>query len=1001
MYSHTGPNPCLHNNKRFVFHTNLNKLLSDVKRFPPSTNPCLKCSQKKRSCICDAINSGVGRTPRYEIAELRETKSMLNDLRDSLNDVDMEKWSTHTKLLDNTSLVTKHLSEIKLNVNGKSEQGVELITNAWLKLYEMLEFYNLVEYLKPNFKTEGGVLTSFHISECPGGFVAALNHNLKSKNYSGHLKWFATSLNPYYEGNDPNVVLAEDILFRETYQNWLLGYDNSGNITRSCNIEFIWDHISRPSRHNKAKTPILVDLVTADGSFNCQFDPNNQERLTSSLKFAEVVCALGLLRVGGCFILKMFNLFEECSLSIFTLLALCFKKIEVYKPFLSKESNSEVYVICLNFNGITSILLSSLCKFVDQYSNEKNTMSIFPREWVPSGFRAEFVDCSKLFAENQWRNLRNALSLYKTTLNENPYYKDKREFANIFIKQFKIGPISPESRLVKRAQFGQFLISGKDTCSLGHLEKKYFPKFQDRKEYHSLYETLQMKRRNNKKNNEVYLCLSPDSEELYSKSVKDVVKYIQKNRPKGSLEREEGALEMKFKLDEDVHESLLDDLKNQRYMKENWFSVGNLESEEFKFSFFCSNDTLFELMYLRSYCFKSIPVTTVQECIMKSSSYGEALTDLNSFPNSTMVHLALIFKNHLNLKNYRYYLEITSNTSQQFPSISLLKRYGIAGSLIYNHAPAKPDGEAKREAEGDEDEQSNLFVFDNLFELHTILSNFPGDGTVELCYEYDYSNLLSTGQSYKTLIGEILESNLKRNCNFIFCDTGDNRSYRELLHKELNAKVTMVAQLIQSLNCLSDNGDMVIRVFTVFSRFTVGILCCLATVFDSVYLCKPESVVSWSQETFVVCKNYKDKDNSICRHFFQFLWEVLSSHKKNNQSLLQIIKPFHFTTIAKKLYEFNNLLLNNELYDLMNKNDVFEDYLSSSKEFINRHKLLDLLYPQKLLENNTDVQLLKLQYNNDVVNTNNMKRKRVETPIESESEPEPDSPIWSSDNEDQ
>ncbi|XP_954870.1 uncharacterized protein TA05485 [Theileria annulata] len=1001
MSSQSGLNQTLYNNKRFVFRSNLNRLFSDTKKFPPSSNPCSKCILKKKPCICHIINSSVGsyvtegidsqiwyRTKRYEIDELNETKCMLNDLRNVLNDVDLEKWSTHTKLLDNTTLVIKHLADVlflhtlyilKLNVNGRNESGVELVTNAWLKFYEILEVYKLVEYLKPNFKTEGGTLTSFHISECPGAFIASLNHNLKSKNYNGELKWYATSLNPYYEGNNHNVVLAEDILLKETYQNWLLGYDNSGNITKSS---------------------------TADGSFNCQFDPNNQELLTSPLKFAEVVCALGLLRVGGCFIIKMFNLFEEPSMSIIALLSLCFKRLEVYKPFLSREANSEVYVICLDFNGITSILLSSLCKFVDKYSNNQNNVSIIPKEWIPAGFRAEFVDCAKMFAEIQFRSLRNALSLYKTVLNENPYYKEKREFANAFIKHFNIVPISPELRLVKRAQFGEYLISGKDTCSLGHLDKNYFSKFEERQGYHNLYNSLQKKRLENKASKDIYLQISDgDNVEEYGRSIREVVDFVNKSKVKLLENKADSGdrVELLLKLDEEVFESLLDDLKNQRYLKENWFGIGNMNCEDFKFSFFCNNDLLFYLIYLKSHCCSKIPLTTLQECLEKSSSYGEALTDLNSFPNSSTIHLAFIFKNFLNVNRYKYYLEITSNDFQQFPSISLLKCYNITGSILYNQMNHTSDGNSNSHVNSYPDNVnnvngSNLFIFENIFELQTILNNFPGDGNVELCFEFNYYNLFNSNQSYKSLIGEILESNLKRNCDFIFCDLYNNVNYRELLYKELNTKYILVAQLIQALNCLNDNGDLVLRIFSMFTRFTVGILCCLSTVFDQVILYRPESVVNWSQELFVICKNYKDKDNSICRHFFQCLWDALALHHKTQQTLLQIIKPFHFTTIAKKLYDFNNLLLNNELCELLNKEAVIKEHLTGSKEFLNKFKLLDILYPNKLSDH-SDVQLLKLQYMNETSCTvNNFKRKMTHSPQVTESESESNSPIWSDDN---
>jgi hypothetical protein len=61
-------------------------------------------------------------------------------------------------------------------------------------------------------------------------------------------------------------------------------------------------------------------LVTADGSIDCQENPNEQEAATASLHYAELIAALGLLAVGGTAFLKAFTIFEH---STFSLLYIC------------------------------------------------------------------------------------------------------------------------------------------------------------------------------------------------------------------------------------------------------------------------------------------------------------------------------------------------------------------------------------------------------------------------------------------------------------------------------------------------------------------------------------------------------------------------------------------------------------------------------------------------------------------------------------------------------
>ena len=52
---------------------------------------------------------------------------------------------------------------------------------------------------------------------------------------------------------------------------------------------------------------------------------------------------------GGNFVVKMFTMFESETVCMLYLLSICFHQIEVFKPATSKEGNSEVYVVCCNF----------------------------------------------------------------------------------------------------------------------------------------------------------------------------------------------------------------------------------------------------------------------------------------------------------------------------------------------------------------------------------------------------------------------------------------------------------------------------------------------------------------------------------------------------------------------------------------------------------------------------------------------------------------------------
>ncbi|KAI5944802.1 Cap-specific mRNA (nucleoside-2'-O-)-methyltransferase 2 [Manis javanica] len=131
------------------------------------------------------------------------------------------------------------------------------------------------------------------------------------------------------------MMIMDDRLIVNTLQWWYFGPDNTGDIMTLKYLTGLQNFISDMA---------TVHLITADGSFDCQGNPGEQEALVSSLHYCEVVTALTTLGNGGSFVLKMFTLFEHCSINLMYLLNCSFDEVHVFKPATSKAGNSEVYV---------------------------------------------------------------------------------------------------------------------------------------------------------------------------------------------------------------------------------------------------------------------------------------------------------------------------------------------------------------------------------------------------------------------------------------------------------------------------------------------------------------------------------------------------------------------------------------------------------------------------------------------------------------------------------
>ncbi|SJK85942.1 Cap-specific mRNA (nucleoside-2'-O-)-methyltransferase 2 [Babesia microti strain RI] len=873
--------------KRFEFESNLNNLLVNADYVKPSTIQCHKCKLKNRICVCQTIDSEIGSTDGYVIDELLECKKNLNELRNCLDEIDISQWSRHTNLHDNTSLIHHTLAQ-----TAKGE-AFELLTNAWIKFYEILFQCNLLDLCNPPVSN---IVSSFHIAECPGSFISALNHYLHTIKGGAKLRWKATSLNPYFEGNNHNVILKEDILFRDTYYHWIKGLDDSGDITIKENLEYIWSS-TRPNKYSKEL--FLADIVTADGSFNCQHAPNQQEILTAKLIYSELVCALGMLRVGGVLLLKMFTLFEHTSLSIFVILSICFKRLQVVKPVLSKDSSAEIYVLGICFNGIGSALLSKLCNVIGKLGNN----ALIPSKWIPHEFRSEYIMCAKYFSEFQTRWLRQTISLFNQPNDENNLYKLKREFAKKFIEKNKILPLPITSRLVPSPTFMNGLITGAETSSIGHMDCRWYSTLQDRINHYVKYTNLQRYMQNNK-NSTLAIVEVTWSETCNKRNRSDISNY-------GSNKFEYfTVLEGKNA----VIDKLLQSLTLQLYLKENWFApVKSLDTNGYKMSYFVDNDLMYDCIDINSKICGEINPITFADCVEIYCASGEMLSDPAALPSSTAVDLSLILQKFGTAGEFlhgRYpkYAEITNDTTQKFAATCLLKRHSCSGHIIYtrNNSFNLPEKETN-------------FHFESATDLMQALDSFVGSGKIISSKIVDLLALYNEGKTYKHLVEMSLSDATKRSYNFVYIDPVAGLPYfKDPFGAEVNSKIILTGQLVLGINLIADGGDLVIHLSTTLTRYTVCLILALRCVFDNVNLFRPSSVPNWSKRNYLICRKFNDKDNCVFRHYIQCLWDANSLHNQSKLAVLQPLLPIYFSApdFVRPLYEYNTMLLRLELEDL-------------------------------------------------------------------------------------
>ena len=198
--------------------------------------------------------------------------------------------------------------------------------------------------------------------------------------------------------------VVDDRLIVHTLENWCFGTDNTGDLTKQNNL---CDLMRRVEQMGSVK------LVTADGSFDCQAEPAEQEKMTHPLHLCEAAAALSILAPGGSLVLKKFTLFESETVCLMYLLCCVFKYVHVYKPATSKQGNSEVYIIALSYCG-QDHFREHLEKVVEAaWCGHQVLQTMFPEEMIPEDFIEQVKECSSKFMAYQTQSIKRNLLLFE------------------------------------------------------------------------------------------------------------------------------------------------------------------------------------------------------------------------------------------------------------------------------------------------------------------------------------------------------------------------------------------------------------------------------------------------------------------------------------------------------------------------------------------------------------------------------------------------------------
>ena len=238
------------------------------------------------------------------------------------------------------------LNSLTLKYFKMKKSDPKILSRAFYKMWEMLFLFDLADQSN---------LTYAALAEGPGSFLQAVLMYRKLEYTSGSVskdKYFGVTIHPedgkfinmakqflgYYEKNHPDLIKIHKT-YKLEKANKYKSRDN-GDITNVKTIGLFRKDIKKSKKY--------ADLVTADGGFDW-VDENYQEQEGYALILGEIVAALNVQAKGGSFVLKIFDSYTLVTLKMIYILKQVYNKVYIFKPYFSRESNAEKYVICKDF----------------------------------------------------------------------------------------------------------------------------------------------------------------------------------------------------------------------------------------------------------------------------------------------------------------------------------------------------------------------------------------------------------------------------------------------------------------------------------------------------------------------------------------------------------------------------------------------------------------------------------------------------------------------------
>ena len=288
------------------------------------------------------------------------------------------------------------------------------ISNAWIKMYEILNTYDFT-------KTDiSNTFHTFHICEHPGAFVHAIKYYVENVLHKKH-DFIFQSLKPE---SDPQIFKPDKELMTK-YSDKLDYGPKKGDITVKENITYYADKY-KDKKYN---------LITSDCGLEFSENFVGQETGLYKVFYGAIITAIGLSTNNSNYIFKLFSFNDAKTIEFLQLVCLFYERVDIVRTLTTKSGSGENYCVCINYNYKGD--KKQIMKLLIDYMNAPNDTFILTN--INDTFLKRIYDNHKLISLRRITTMNMLLFRffnYKYIANNQIIINYVKNYTNYYVNHF-------------------------------------------------------------------------------------------------------------------------------------------------------------------------------------------------------------------------------------------------------------------------------------------------------------------------------------------------------------------------------------------------------------------------------------------------------------------------------------------------------------------------------------------------------------------------------------